>query len=152
MKDVLLKITGTITTLNGGKAADKDVIEFITEGQIQSRGRSTMIVYPEMEESGMEGAITRITISPSRVRVKRELAPEVETVMEFEKGKRYNGYYVTGYGPIPMEVLTNDIIMTDDDALGKKTLSIDYSMSLKGLTESRNQLDIKVLREIDKNE
>ena len=49
MKDVLLKITGTVTSFSNGAAGDPDVIEFITEGKMQSRGRSTMIVYPDAE-------------------------------------------------------------------------------------------------------
>ncbi|MCF0149836.1 MAG: DUF1934 domain-containing protein, partial [Firmicutes bacterium] len=94
----------------------------------------------------------RITITPSKVRVNRELAPQVETVMEFTPGKRYHGVYVTPYGPIPMELLTNGITVSDDEELGRRALSIDYSMSLKGLSESRNQLDIRVLRELKENE
>ena len=53
MKDVMLKITGKIVNYDKGREISEDVMEFITEGKMQSRGRTTMLVYPEMEETGL---------------------------------------------------------------------------------------------------
>ena len=150
MKNVLLKITGKIVTYDNGQEISDDVMEFITEGKMQSRGRTTMLVYPEMQDSGLEGCTTYVTVSPSRVRVKREEkeGSDPQVVMEFEKGKRCDGLYITPYGPMPLELLTNSISGFGHSGDGSRTLSIDYSMSLKGLAQTSNRLDIQVLREL----
>ena len=152
MKDVMLKITGKIVNYDKGREISEDVMEFITEGKMQSRGRTTMLVYPEMEETGLGECTTYVTVSPNKVRIRREAeGTDQQTVMAFEKGRRYNGYYITPYGPMDMEMLTNSIVpfkSTDE----KKTLSIDYSMSLKGLTETRNRLDIEILKDLEETE
>ena len=109
-----------------------------------------MLVYPEMQDSGLEGCTTYVTVSPSRVRVKREEkeGSDPQVVMEFEKGKRCDGLYITPYGPMPLELLTNSISGFGHSGDGSRTLSIDYSMSLKGLAQTSNRLDIQVLREL----
>ena len=68
----------------------------------------------------------------------------IDTEIEFEKGKRYTGYYDTPYGTIEMEVLTNHIennLRSD----GTGSLDIDYHISLKGLLEGRNKLNIELM-------
>ena len=68
----------------------------------------------------------------------------IDTELRFEKGKRYQGYYDTPYGPIEMEVLTNDLASTVTPEKGG-TIAIDYSVSLKGVAENRSRLDIEVV-------
>ena len=137
MKDIMLKITG--------KTADKDDgIEFVTEGKLFSRGALYMIQYPESELSGLEGCTTSLTVGKDKIRLRRTGEPlAVDTVMEFEKGKRFQGYYETPYGPLGMEILTNSIIREISEE-GSGRLSIDYSVSLKGLSDARKVLDIEL--------
>ena len=80
------------------------------------------------------------------VRERRRVGKSVgiDTEIEFEQGKRYNGYYGTPYGAVELEVLTNRLengIRPD----GTGSLDIDYSVSLKGLTEGRNRLNIQFM-------
>ena len=51
---------------------------------------------------------------------------------------------ITPFGPIEVEVLTNDLEsrFMDDD---RGELEIDYEISLKGLLEGRNKLNITVM-------
>ncbi len=137
MKDIMLKITG--------KTADKDDgIEFVTEGVLYSKGPLLLIEYPESELSGLEGCTTRLTVSKNKIRLRRTGEPlAVDTVMEFEKGKRFLGYYETPYGPMGMEILTNNI-EKNVSGDGEGRLSIDYSISLKGLSDARKTLDIEL--------
>ena len=64
--------------------------------------------------------------------------------IRFERGKRYSGLYDTPFGAIEMEVLTNKLEnnLTEE---GGGNLDIDYSISLKGLIEGRNQLNITLM-------
>ena len=65
--------------------------------------------------------------------------------MVFEKGKRFISSYNTPYGLMDMEVLTNDIKRNlTPDGFGRITLN--YDVSLKGLAEGRNELDIEIMQ------
>ena len=64
--------------------------------------------------------------------------------IEFEKGVRYKGYYDTPYGAVEMEVLTNNVI-NNISMEDRGTVDIDYHISLKGVSEGRNRLNIEVM-------
>lgn len=153
MKDIMLKITGkqiprdsNVFAYTSNELDKENVVEFITPGTISTVGNTTNISYDETAISGMEGCKTNLTIKPGKVTMTRSGENLEETVMEFEKGKRYHGLYSTPFGNIVMELLTNEVtgLMQEDDA---QKLSIDYDISLKGLSESRNTLDIEVLND-----
>jgi uncharacterized beta-barrel protein YwiB (DUF1934 family) len=146
MKDILLKIIGNqLTPTDGGDAAEPGM-EFITEGRFYKRGQSVYLVYEESDFSGVDGCTTSLKITGDKIRMKRygEDVPE-GTSIEFEKGKRFSGWYETPFGSVEMEVLTNEV----DNRItgeGEGSLDIDYHVSLKGLTESRSRLSIEILQ------
>ena len=141
----MLKITGKQFA-----SGDEDRIEFITAGTISTEGKTAYISYEETPISGMEGCTTNLTVSNGKVTMSRSGDSLDETVMEFEKGRRYRGLYATPYGNIAMELLTNDVKGDILSLLEEKTgsLSIDYDISLKGIAQSRNTLDIEILGEV----
>ena len=143
MKDVVLKISGK--TINQGVdcQTEDELIEFITEGKMASRGNCMFFSYPESSLSGIEGCTTSLTVSADRVKMKRTGAAFPNgSELEFEKGKRFMGLYETPFGSVGLEVLTNDIKRKAEG------LSIDYSVCFGGQTEMRHRFDIEVL---DKN-
>lgn len=146
MKDIMLKITGKTVKHKNDEDLHEDVIEFITEGKLYTDDGTTYVTYLESELSGIEGCETSLAIGDNKVRMKRSGEPlGISTVIEFEKGKRFEGFYDTPFGAIGMEVLTNNITGLLPDEEGKGSVSIDYSISLRGLTESRNKLDIEIM-------
>ncbi len=153
MKDVMIKITGITTSREPGKEAVRDTIEMFTEGRMVSNGSTTLLVYPEAEELGLGGVTTYVTISPDKVKVKRVSEDKYSqpSVMEFIKGERFEGRYLTPYGSVGLELLTNSIEGLGQSSGGNK-LSIDYDMSLKGLVQSTNRLDIEILNNGENNE
>ena len=62
----------------------------------------------------------------------------------FSKGQRFTGLYDTPFGPIELEVLTNDLAKDISDE-GKGSIDVDYDISLKGLAEGRNTLNITLM-------
>ena len=144
MKDIMLKIIGN--QINGEIMEENDSgMEFITEGRFYSKGDSLYLVYDESEFSGMEGCTTSLKITGNKIRMKRYGEDVgVETAIEFEKGKRFSGFYETPFGAVPMEVLTNHVANHINDS-GEGSLDIDYHISLKGLTESRSMLKIEII-------
>ena len=142
MKDIMLKITGRlVSSIPAPPDASDSVIEFTTPGKFSTRGGITRITYEETELSGFEGCRTYLTITGDKLKMQRKGKTLAEdSIMEFEKGRRYEGSYETPYGSVAMEILTNEI-----DVRNPEKISIDYSLALKGLMESRNTLDIEVL-------
>lgn len=142
MKDIMLKIVGKQITSD---STDEEQIEFITEGKMYERNEALYLVYEESEVSGMPGCKTSLKLKGDTIRMKR-FSDKVglDTVIEFQKGCRYEGYYDTPFGAIEMEVLTNNLVnnITQD---GKGTIDIDYHVSLKGLSEGRSSLNIEVM-------
>ena len=120
-------------------------LEFVTEGRIYEEDETLRLEYDESEFSGMPGCRTRLEFASDMIRMSR-LGSGVgsDTEIEFRKGKRYNGYYDTPFGAVEMEVLTNEI-ENNLTAEGKGSVNIDYNISLKGLTEGRNRLNIEVM-------
>jgi uncharacterized beta-barrel protein YwiB (DUF1934 family) len=120
-------------------------MEFITEGRFFKKGSSLYLVYDESEVSGIEGCTTSLKITDNKVKMKRygnDIG--MEAAIEFEKGKRYNGYYDTPFGSIEMEILTNDVDNKLYDT-GEGYVDIDYHVSLKGVSEIRSKLNIEII-------
>jgi len=145
MKEIVLKISGKTLSTMPKQEHVEEPIEFITEGKISQRGNITYLSYEETPLSGMEGCTTHITITPGKLKMRREgEAIGKETVMEFEEGKRYNGLYSTPFGDVDMEILTNSIKINDELAGDRKKYSVEYDISLKGLMEAKKSFDIEV--------
>ncbi|MCL1808744.1 MAG: DUF1934 domain-containing protein [Clostridiales bacterium] len=120
-------------------------MEFITEGQIYEKDETMFLVYDESEFSGMPGCKTKMEFSGDQIRMSRlGIGVGSDTEIQFQKGKRYTGYYDTPFGAIEMEVLTNDI-ENNLSMEGKGSVNIDYHISLKGFSEGRNRLNIEVM-------
>lgn len=141
MKEIMVKITGNQITDDGSE----DKMEFVTEAQLYKRGEALYLIYEETELSGIPGCKTRLKFKGGQVQMKRiGEGIGVGNEIHFEKGKRYTGLYDTPFGAIEMEVLTNKLEnnLTEE---GKGQLDIDYSISLKGLLEGRNRLNITLM-------
>lgn len=148
MKDIVLKITGkTISTIpKQPEGSDDEPVEFITQGKLSTRGNITFISYDESPLSGMTGCKTSLTITPTKVKMRRSGEHiQSETVMEFEEGKRHSSVYDTPMGPIGMEVLTDKISQFQTVGDNTDKMTIEYAVSLKGLVEARKSLDIEVV-------
>ena len=151
MKDIMLKIIGNqidSSMEDKGLTASisgEDAVELVTEGRFYKKGDSFYLIYDESEFSGMEGCTTSLKVTGDKIRMKRygdNLMADM--AIEFEKGKRFNGFYETPFGTIEMEVLTNEINNSIEEE-GKGMLDIDYFISLKGLAESRSKLSIEII-------
>ena len=143
MKDIMLKIVGR-QIYDGQK--EEDVIEFVTEGKYFEEDGHAVFVYDESTLSGMEGTTTTLRGKGDKIRMLRTgAAVALDTEMEFQKGRRFRGYYDTPYGGIEMEILTNEVINNLDIEQVKGSMAIDYHISLKGLAESRSLLNIEIM-------
>ena len=145
MKDIMLRIIGNQLHGLEGKVGDGNAMEFITEGRFVRKGDAMYLIYEESELSGVLGYTTSLKVMDGKVRIKR-YAEEggIEMAIEFEKGGKFTGWYETPFGAVEMEVMTNDVENRLDPE-GSGSLGIDCSVSLKGLTESRNLLKFEIM-------
>lgn len=145
MTDILLKIIGR-------QDDTTDCVELVTEGEYKEKDGVVYLSYNETDFSGVEGCVTHLTIDDDKVLLNRtgDFLP-IDPGIEFSKGKRSEGLYSTPFGPIEMEVLTNELI----DKISRKeregSLFIDYNFSLRGLSGSRSYLDIEIKRKKDES-
>jgi len=145
MKDIMLRIKGNQIHGLDGKIGDEDVMEFITEGRFVRQGDALYLIFEESELSGSLGYTTSLKVMGGKVRMKRYGEEGgIQTAIEFEKGGKFSGWYETPFGAVEMEVLTNNIDNRLDPE-GSGSLGIDCSVSLKGLTESRNLLRFEIM-------
>lgn len=143
MKDIMLKIVGKQLY---GFSEEEDQLEFMTEGKYQEDGDAIVLSYDESEFSGMSGCTTSLKITGEKILMKRHgVSLPLDTEIQFEKGKRFTGYYDTPFGAVEMEVLTNNVINNINREDRKGTLNIDYHISLRGLSEGRSRLDIEII-------
>ena len=141
MKNVMIRIKGKQISRETGE----DEMEFITEGKLYKRNGTVYLLYDETELSGVPGCQTRLRLRDGEIQMKRfGDGAGSGTEILFEKGKRYTGYYDTPFGAIEVEVLTNNVAsdITED---GAGNIDIDYDISLKGLAEGRNLLNITLM-------
>ncbi|MBQ6370618.1 MAG: DUF1934 domain-containing protein [Firmicutes bacterium] len=141
MKEVMIRIKGKQVSKDSGE----DEMEFMTEGKLYRRKGTVYLLYEETELSGVPGCKTRLRLRDGEIQMKRiGEGAGIGNEILFEQGKRYTGYYDTPFGPIPIEVLTNYVnsSITED---GSGDIDIDYEISLKGLMEGRNTLNITLM-------
>ena len=143
MKDIILKIIGKQITMYGSE----EQVEFITEGRYHAENDSVMLQYDESDLSGVNGCTTSLKITGEKVKMERYgMAIGIDTAIEFEKGRKFKGYYDTPFGSVELEVLTNFVVNKLELENGSGYLDIDYNVSLKGLSESRSCLKIQILQ------
>ena len=142
MKDIMLKIIGKQIM----KDSEEQQMEFMTEGKFYEQDDSLYLTYAESDFSGMTGCTTSLKITGDRIEMRRfGEGASTDTEMEFEKGKRFKGFYDTPFGAIEMEVLTNEVRNNIRKDEAKGSVNIDYHISLRGLSEGRSRLDIEIL-------
>ena len=141
MKEVMVRIK----SMQVSREAGSDEMEFVTEAKLCKRNGALYLLYEESEFSGMPGCRTRLRLRDDEVQMKRfGEGAGIGNELRFKKGSRYTGLYETPFGPIEMEVLTNDVASTISEE-GTGQVDIDYEVSLKGLLEGRNRMNITLM-------
>lgn len=143
MKNVTIKIIGTHIHDN----IEEEQLELVTEAELFERNGILYLMYEETEFSGMEGIKTRLRIGSDHMKMSRigqVAGQDGVTEMNFQKGMRFEDSYPTPIGVVKMEMLTNSYIntMTYDET---GYLEVDYTVSLRGLSEGRSKLHIEFI-------
>lgn len=137
-KRVWLSIKGSTC----GDQAVPDITEFLTEGDFYREQDTSCFSYEETEVLGMEGTTTTVKVDDGKVSVIR--LGSVNSLMEFEEGKRNVTLYSTPYGDFSMGVVTRGVQVAYDDRRAPVRVKVDYNLEIKGLASSSNTIDIQV--------
>ncbi|HIV79858.1 MAG TPA: DUF1934 domain-containing protein [Candidatus Avanaerovorax faecigallinarum] len=142
MKDITIKITGN--QFIGDEMEER--MEFVTDGRMYERNGANYYIYEESEFSGFPGCMTSLKLKDGTLRMKRlgkNSGQSYGTELEFRKGGRFSSRYQTPFGSFDMEVLTNSLETSiDEDGCG--LIKVDYHVSLEGMSEGRNALEIEI--------
>ena len=148
INDLLYRLNSiSHTLLSLLKTNDLDVVidKILTDVQTMFHGGRAYIIYDETELSGMEGCKTTIRVDDRSVRMKRTGLAGFGTELYFEKGKRFSSIYNTPYGPMGIEVLTDDVKNELDLEEGRGSVAVQYQVSLEGIAEGKNRITIDIM-------
>jgi len=138
MKKVMLKIKGSISRVG----SEPEIIEMVTEGKYYKKGDAEYLIYDESEISGMKGVTTTLKLKGDKITLTR--FGNVKMRLEFEKGKRFLSEYITPNGTFKLEILSSELYYILNKNIKGKIL-VRYEMSIKGMGQSINELNIEIL-------
>lgn len=138
MKNVMLKIKGKQTNTEG----EENIIELITEGKLYNKNGSYYLVYDETEISGMEGSTTTLKIQGHKISMKR--FGNNSSSLIFEKGQKHRTEYMTAYGDMSLEVMTENVDVNISET-GKGNIDLLYKLNLSDNMTSNNHLTIDIM-------
>lgn len=129
-----------INTTQFDNKGNSDKVEFTTVGEATLKNNNLYLKYEESELSGMKGTTTIIKISEENILINR--FGSTVSKMEFKKGLRFKTQYKAQAGTLSMELVTNKIDIDVDKNVGKGSVKIDYNITITGLFEGKNIMEI----------
>lgn len=138
MKDVIIKIKGTQVNHNEN---DENVIEFSTDGKLESIEDGVCLYYDESELLGAENCRSSLSVLKDRS-VVLERTGDMNSRLVIEVDKRNNCFYDTPYGSMKIGIYGELIESTLNENGGELKLKYTLDSDLKPI--SINKLEIKV--------
>ena len=122
----------------------EDFLELLTEGKHYNKNGVIYLIYEESELSGVPGCVTSLKLDGDVLSLRRYGIAAQE--LRFEKGQKWLGMYETPLGTMDMEIFTNELKTDLRSGGASGSILVDYDISLKGLVEAHNILNIKVAK------
>ncbi len=121
---------------------DSDKTELMTDGTFEKKGDNYFISYNESEMTGMDGAMTLITVEDDDT-VTMLRTGGFTSAMVFNVGKRNLCHYETPEGDFTITASARKIINRLNENGG--TLSLNYSLDFNNEHMSDNNVFIKII-------
>lgn len=138
MKNILVQIRSLIDQGDG----EKHEIEMMSEGQAYVKKGHLYIVYEETEVSGMKGSKTMLKLDKNTITMTR--FGSTHSKMIFDENHPMTSMYKTPYGDFEMTIETKSLNTGIDLESYTGKIEIMYSMTLEGVSNSINHLEIEV--------
>ena len=138
MKDIILKIIGKQLSSD----MEEVQLEFMTEGQFYENDESRYLIYDESEFSGMPGCKTKLELTGDQIKMSRlGVGIGVDSEIEFQKGKRYTGYYETPFGAFTIGICSDDVDIDLKETEG--AISARYRIDINNNQSGYNDFYLK---------
>lgn len=134
-KQVLVSVTGK----SHAEDEKPDMVRLLTTGTLTEEKNAWRIDYTETQPDNQSHDVT-VTLNKGVVTMLRHGA--YSTSMVFEKGRRFEGSYVTPFGALDMGVYATQVRyhMTDDSS---GEIQLKYQLDLQGQFAAMHELQIK---------
>lgn len=119
---------------------DNEQIEVISNGIFKVLEEGYEVSYEETEISGMEGTVTKITVTEDKVILER--TGTTESLIEFKIDSNHVSLYNTPYGML--ELLTKTKVLDIDVTENGGVVKIDYEMSVAGQKPINTNLNLVI--------
>ncbi|MGL5616894.1 MAG: DUF1934 domain-containing protein [Sarcina sp.] len=119
---------------------DNEQIEVISNGIFKAIEDGYEVSYEETEISGMEGTVTKITVTEDKVILER--IGTTESLIEFKIDSNHVSLYNTPYGML--ELLTKTKVLDIDVTEKGGVVKIDYEMSVAGQKPINTNLNLAI--------
>ncbi|MBE5781862.1 MAG: DUF1934 domain-containing protein [Clostridiales bacterium] len=135
-KQVLVSVTGWSQS---GEEEKPDTVRLLTTGTLSGEKEGWRIDYTETQPDNQAHDVT-LTMDGGVVTMQR--AGAFSTSMVFEKGRRFEGSYVTPFGALDMGVYATQVkYQVDDESVGE--VNLKYQLDLQGQFAAMHELHIK---------
>ena len=136
-KQVLVSVTGWS---RAGETEKPDTVRLLTTGTLTGENESWRVDYTETQPDNLAHDVT-LTVGKGVVTMQR--AGVYSTSMVFEKGRRFEGSYVTPFGALDMGVYATQVkYQMDEASVGE--VNLKYQLDLQGQFAAMHELHIKI--------
>ena len=136
MREYLIEVRSCLKGLH-----DEENLEITTVGSFSGQADRYHIAYDETPGSGMEGAVTSLTVDGADT-ITLERTGSTNMRMILEKGQRHLCHYDTGFGDLMVGVFTEDIHSNLGHDGGE--LNFKYSVDINSEFSSDTEVFITV--------
>jgi uncharacterized beta-barrel protein YwiB (DUF1934 family) len=139
MENVKVRIN-TVQTVD--EAGNEDVIEILTEAELEKLDDCFIINYDESEITDRKGSRTRLKVYKDKMIMTK--VGIYSSKMEFQQGIKYSNLYSTPYGSFDLGFIT----VVYDNNLGEEgrgNVYVEYKITFADLDESYNKLSIDII-------
>lgn len=124
---------------------EPDVIELVTEGEMEFVDGGWEIGYQESDLTGLDGVTTRFRVEPERVTLTRTGA--LHSQMEFVIGQSHDSLYQMPFGALMMTVTTRSLFFDILPEGGSIDILYDIAIEQSETGTVEYHLDIRTMDE-----
>lgn len=136
-QEVLLSVSGSTQGQEDGEK--EEAVRLLTTGFLSGRKDDWRIDYTETQEGNDTHDIT-LTLNRGVVTMQRK--GPFATSMVFEKGRRFEGSYVTPYGDLDMGIFATQVKYSVDEEMTGE-VQLQYQLDLQGQFAAMHELRIR---------
>lgn len=139
------KVMLTIQGRQSYAGQEPDVIELVTEGEMEFVDGGWEIGYQESDLTGLDGVTTRFRVEPERVTLTRTGA--LHSQMEFVIGQSHDSLYQMPFGALMMTVTTRSLFFDILPEGGSIDILYDIAIEQSETGTVEYHLDIRTMDE-----